>query len=276
MNDNLNCNSSSVGQTVCVSWDPKYSTPNVETTTKEMVTTTKSSPTTEKKKTSIDNQDRKPLSLIESEPECSEYATVKNGDTCYSISKEFHLNLAEIQKQYDCEHLNIGDTVCVSQNFTCQHRYLVRNGDPCYSIGKVFKLDSLELEAMNDELKCDNLEMGRRICVWSAQERTLGNMTCNYRMFILHALTYLASSPLQSTSSDFSPENSDESVQGQCGKSAKLINGFYPVCDPDDPGFSCCGAAGYCGSEEEYCGCETCVYYRKESNGYCGRTSQTK
>ncbi|EGT59070.1 hypothetical protein CAEBREN_28322 [Caenorhabditis brenneri] len=37
---------------------------------------------------------------------------------------------------------------------------------------------------MNDGLKCDNLEMGRRICVWSAQERTLGNMTCNYRMFV--------------------------------------------------------------------------------------------
>ncbi|EGT32877.1 hypothetical protein CAEBREN_31541 [Caenorhabditis brenneri] len=58
-------------------------------------------------------------------------------------------------------------------------------------------------------------------------------------------------------------ENSDESVRGQSEKSAKLINGFYPVCDPDDPGFSCCGAAGYCGSEEEYCGCETCVDYRK-------------
>ncbi|EGT32879.1 hypothetical protein CAEBREN_10426 [Caenorhabditis brenneri] len=182
MNDNLNCNSLSVGQTVCVSWDPRYSTPKVETTTKEMVTTTKSSPTTEN--STVDNQDRKPLSLIESKPECSEYATVKNGDTCYSIAKEFHLNLAEIQKQYDCEHLNIGDTVCVSENFTCQHRHLIRNGDSCYSIGKVFKLDPLELEAMNEGLKCDNLEIGRRICVWSAQERTLGNMTCNQFKYV--------------------------------------------------------------------------------------------
>lgn len=33
---------------------------------------------------------------------------------------------------------------------------------------------------------------------------------------------------------------------GLCGKSAPLYNGFYPVCDPDDPGFSCCSASGFC------------------------------
>uniref|UniRef100_A0A8R1HFL0 Chitinase n=1 Tax=Caenorhabditis japonica TaxID=281687 RepID=A0A8R1HFL0_CAEJA len=62
----------------------------------------------------------------------------------------------------------------------------------------------------------------------------------------------------------WTPENSDETRQGQCGKSAPLINGYYPVCDPDDPGFSCCGAAGYCGSGKEYCECDTCVNYRKD------------
>uniref|UniRef100_A0A914YMU1 Chitin-binding type-1 domain-containing protein n=1 Tax=Panagrolaimus superbus TaxID=310955 RepID=A0A914YMU1_9BILA len=49
-----------------------------------------------------------------------------------------------------------------------------------------------------------------------------------------------------------------------CGKSAPLINGYYPVCDPDDPGYSCCGAAGYCGSEDEFCACDTCIDYRAE------------
>ncbi|ULT86413.1 hypothetical protein L3Y34_006242 [Caenorhabditis briggsae] len=64
----------------------------------------------------------------------------------------------------------------------------------------------------------------------------------------------------------WTPENSDEKKQGQCGKSAPLINGFYPVCDPDDPGFSCCGAAGYCGSGKEYCDCKGCVNYRQDPN----------
>uniref|UniRef100_A0A914UVD2 Chitinase n=1 Tax=Plectus sambesii TaxID=2011161 RepID=A0A914UVD2_9BILA len=62
----------------------------------------------------------------------------------------------------------------------------------------------------------------------------------------------------------WNPENGGESKQGMCGKSAPLINGFYPVCDPDDPGYSCCGAAGYCGSEDEFCKCDTCVDYRAD------------
>lgn len=48
---------------------------------------------------------------------------------------------------------------------------------------------------------------------------------------------------------------------GMCGKSAPLFQGFYPVCDPDDPGYSCCGAFGYCGSGKDFCDCPTCVDY---------------
>lgn len=32
-------------------------------------------------------------------------------------------------------------------------------------------------------------------------------------------------------------EDSEENA-GKCGKSAPLYNGFYPVCDPDDPGLA--------------------------------------
>ncbi|KAK6012563.1 hypothetical protein OSTOST_22266, partial [Ostertagia ostertagi] len=46
-----------------------------------------------------------------------------------------------------------------------------------------------------------------------------------------------------------------------CGKSAPLYNGYYPVCDPDDPGHACCGKFGYCGSGTEFCGCPECVDY---------------
>ena len=53
----------------------------------------------------------------------------------------------------------------------------------------------------------------------------------------------------------------EPSFAGMCGKSAPLINGFYPVCDPHDPGYSCCGQYGYCGGTEESCNCDTCIDY---------------
>ncbi|XP_054279682.1 uncharacterized protein LOC128997901 [Macrosteles quadrilineatus] len=55
-------------------------------------------------------------------------------------------------------------------------------------------------------------------------------------------------------------EDGDD-MAGLCGRSAPLYKGYYPVCDPDDPGYSCCGPAGYCGSGEKYCDCPTCKNY---------------
>ncbi|KAI6178539.1 GH18 domain-containing protein [Aphelenchoides besseyi] len=52
-----------------------------------------------------------------------------------------------------------------------------------------------------------------------------------------------------------------EEMAGLCGRSAPLINGLYPVCDPDDPGYSCCGKFSYCGSGEDFCNCPNCVNY---------------
>ncbi|KAE9413713.1 hypothetical protein Angca_009395, partial [Angiostrongylus cantonensis] len=52
-----------------------------------------------------------------------------------------------------------------------------------------------------------------------------------------------------------------EQLAGMCGKSAPLYNGYYPVCDPDDPGHACCGKFGYCGSGAEYCNCPECMDY---------------
>lgn len=51
-----------------------------------------------------------------------------------------------------------------------------------------------------------------------------------------------------------------------CGKSAPLYKGYYPICDPEDPGYKCCGSAGYCGSGPEYCNCPTCVDYSNYEN----------
>jgi chitinase len=54
----------------------------------------------------------------------------------------------------------------------------------------------------------------------------------------------------------------DPNKAGMCGKSAPLFNGFYPLCDPDDPGYACCGVWGYCG-DGDACTCPTCVDYGK-------------
>ena len=59
----------------------------------------------------------------------------------------------------------------------------------------------------------------------------------------------------------------DESKEnaGLCGKTKNvpLYNGFYPICDPEDPGHSCCSESGFCGSGPEYCDCPSCVDYAK-------------
>ncbi|XP_037026666.1 uncharacterized protein LOC119067666 isoform X2 [Bradysia coprophila] len=61
----------------------------------------------------------------------------------------------------------------------------------------------------------------------------------------------------------WTPENSDEDLQGRCGEFAPLIGGRYAACDPDDPGYSCCSEAGYCGSGPDFCDCPGCVDHGK-------------
>ena len=53
----------------------------------------------------------------------------------------------------------------------------------------------------------------------------------------------------------------DQTKAGMCGRSAPLYKGYYPLCDPDDPGYSCCGPSGYCGSGPDYCSCQKCKNY---------------
>ncbi|KAI6241357.1 GH18 domain-containing protein [Aphelenchoides fujianensis] len=55
-----------------------------------------------------------------------------------------------------------------------------------------------------------------------------------------------------------------EGLAGKCGKEAPLYNGFFPVCDPNDPGYACCSPWGYCGSGPEFCDCPTCVDYGRD------------
>ncbi|ULT91656.1 hypothetical protein L3Y34_009352 [Caenorhabditis briggsae] len=176
INPNLDCNKIAIGPQICVSFDPTLSTPKPETT--------KAATSINSTERSSETSDHPALPLVESPVKCDEYTTIKTGDTCFQVAKEFHLSLQELQNQYSCDNLNIGDTLCVSEKYTCQHRYLIQSSDTCHSIGKAFKLDPLEIEEMNQDLKCDNLEVGKRICVWSIEGRTLANMTCTKKIVL--------------------------------------------------------------------------------------------
>jgi chitinase len=59
-------------------------------------------------------------------------------------------------------------------------------------------------------------------------------------------------SPLKGEKRWWTLEDSEERA-GMCGRSAPLYTGYYPVCDPDDPGYSCCSPEGYCGKSDKHC-----------------------
>ncbi|CAF3704817.1 unnamed protein product [Rotaria sp. Silwood1] len=59
-------------------------------------------------------------------------------------------------------------------------------------------------------------------------------------------------SPLKEEKRWWTMEDSEERA-GMCGRSAPLYKGYYPVCDPDDPGYSCCSPEGYCGKSDRHC-----------------------
>ncbi|XP_055338938.1 acidic mammalian chitinase-like isoform X2 [Paramacrobiotus metropolitanus] len=50
---------------------------------------------------------------------------------------------------------------------------------------------------------------------------------------------------------------------GMCGPTAPLINGYYPVCDPGDDNYACCGRWGFCGSGPAFCDCPECTNYAR-------------
>ncbi|CCD64335.2 LysM domain-containing protein [Caenorhabditis elegans] len=155
MNRGLDCNKLMVGKEVCVSGGSNPGSPE------ENSNTTKPA-----------------LPMVETSGTCNEYATITPGNTCFNISVAYGINLTDLQKTYDCKALEVGDTICVSQNYTCQHRIEVIKGDTCWFLENAFKTNQTEMERANEGVKCDNLPIGRMMCVWSADDRKLPNMTC--------------------------------------------------------------------------------------------------
>ncbi|CAF0939778.1 unnamed protein product [Adineta ricciae] len=64
--------------------------------------------------------------------------------------------------------------------------------------------------------------------------------------------TFYKCSPLKGEKRWWTLEDSEEKA-GMCGRSAPLYKGYYPVCDPDDPGYSCCSPEGFCGFSDKHC-----------------------
>ncbi|XP_074600238.1 uncharacterized protein LOC141854456 [Brevipalpus obovatus] len=74
----------------------------------------------------------------------------------------------------------------------------------------------------------------------------------------------LKCNPLRGEKRWWTQYDGDGKKDRMCGKRAPLINGHYAICDPDDPGYSCCSQTGYCGSGPEFCECEGCIDFSKE------------
>ncbi|KAF1752399.1 hypothetical protein GCK72_018954 [Caenorhabditis remanei] len=155
MNEGLNCNKLQVGKEICVSVESND---------------VKNSQTVDDQKPS--------LPMVETTESCNECTIIKNGDTCYQISVAYGLKLDDLQENYDCDALQIGDTICVSKKYTCQHRIEIKAGDTCWFLEGAFQTNQTEMERANVGVKCDNLPVGRMMCVWSADDRKLPNMTC--------------------------------------------------------------------------------------------------
>lgn len=109
-----------------------------------------------------------------------------------------------------------------------------------HSLGGVM-IWAIDLDNDNDDLLRSIHSAG--ICSTSSSEQSY---RCN---------------PLGTEKRWWTPEDKQPEKAGMCGRMAPLYKGFYPVCDPDDPGYGCCGQWGYCGGGADFCDCPNCVNY---------------
>ena len=117
--------------------------------------------------------------LSTKKPSCNQTYTVSPGDTCSSISLSFigfSLNaLISLNPGIDCNSLQIGQKLCVIANkINCSSYYTVITGDTCYSISVFYGISISDLNSRNPSLNCNNLQIGQKLCLNSAQ------INCSY------------------------------------------------------------------------------------------------
>ncbi|KAL0577552.1 hypothetical protein V5O48_004450 [Marasmius crinis-equi] len=106
--------------------------------------------------------------------DCVRRYTVKDGDTCDSISADNSVStyqLAMINKGYideQCGNLDPGASICLGyEGEDCTSTYVVKAQDTCDQINSAHSLDITTLLANNPQIndKCDNIYVGEVLCV---------------------------------------------------------------------------------------------------------------
>lgn len=106
--------------------------------------------------------------------DCVRRYTVKEGDTCNSISaanKVSTYQLATINKGYidsQCSNLEPGANICLGyENEDCSTTYVVQAKDTCEQINADHSIDFTTLLANNPQINdnCDNIYVGEVLCV---------------------------------------------------------------------------------------------------------------
>lgn len=135
-NPNIDCNSLRIGQVVCLD----YST-----------------------ETSVDKQ------------VCQSKYTIKSGDSCASIISLYGLDSTRFYQanQYlDCNNLAAGQDICLDYRTEettyktgCESYHTVAAGDTCSSIINYYNQDQNTFFTSNPTINCNNLEVGRKVCL---------------------------------------------------------------------------------------------------------------
>ncbi|NLW08222.1 MAG: LysM peptidoglycan-binding domain-containing protein [Clostridia bacterium] len=103
--------------------------------------------------------------------------TIRAGDTCFALAQRFNTTVQAIiaaNPGLDCNNLQIGQVICIPgrQPGVCPpgtFSYTIRAGDTCFALAQRFNTTVGAIIAANPGLDCNSLQVGRIICIPSAQ-----------------------------------------------------------------------------------------------------------
>lgn len=148
----VNCNGLQIGQVICVSRGQGQSATTIKPTQKPQT------------------------------PSCKS-ATIKRGDTCWSISSANGITISELRElnppRINCDALQLGQAVCVGRESIIQSQsptttvkplpscksIAVKPGDSCWTISSLNGLTLNQMQTLNEGLNCSQLKPGDRVCI---------------------------------------------------------------------------------------------------------------
>ncbi|WVO18003.1 hypothetical protein L204_105701 [Cryptococcus depauperatus] len=105
---------------------------------------------------------------------CTRNATINEGDTCDSISRQYGVSTYQLALVNDatidenCENLQPGTTICLGiQEHDCTKVYTVVANDTCNWVQQMYGISNETLWANNPQIDatCDNIYVGEVLCV---------------------------------------------------------------------------------------------------------------